>query len=47
MGTLGMVVKAKKQGLLAEVKPAFEKLTASGLYIAPSLVKEILAAVGE
>ena len=47
MGTLGLVAKAKKQGLLAEVKPAFEQLMAAGLYVDPSLVKKVLAAVGE
>ncbi len=47
MGSLGLVVKAKKAGLLDTVKPAFEKLIASGLYLDSRLVNQVLTAVGE
>jgi len=46
-GSLGLVVRAKKEGLLSAVKPAFDDLIASGLYIDPKLVFTILSSVGE
>jgi predicted nucleic acid-binding protein len=47
VGSLGLVVKAKKEGLLDTVKPAFAKLMAAGLYIDPRLAKQVLTAIGE
>ncbi len=46
-GTVGLLVKAKKEKLIDCVKPAFEKLVESGLYLDPQLIKRILASVGE
>jgi predicted nucleic acid-binding protein len=47
IGSLGLVVKAKKEGLLEFAKPAFDKLVASGLYLDMSLIKNVLSSIGE
>jgi len=47
IGSLGLVVKAKKEGLLEYAKPAFEKLAISGLYFDMDLIKQVLISIGE
>jgi predicted nucleic acid-binding protein len=47
IGSLGLVVKAKKEGLLEFAKPAFEKLVMSGLYLDMDLIKQVLISIGE
>jgi predicted nucleic acid-binding protein len=47
IGTVGLLVKAKKEKLIDRVKPAFEKLVESGLYLDSQLIKRILASAGE
>jgi len=47
IGSLGLIVKAKKEGLLKTVKPAFEKLMISGLYIDKVLIETVLTSLGE
>jgi predicted nucleic acid-binding protein len=47
IGSLGLIVKAKKEGLLEVAKPAFKKLIASGLYVAPQLIEKVLTYTGE
>ncbi|WP_069470945.1 DUF3368 domain-containing protein [Candidatus Marithrix sp. Canyon 246] len=47
IGSLGLVVKAKKEGLLEFAKPAFEKLVISGLYLDMDLIKQVLTSIGE
>jgi hypothetical protein len=48
MGILGVLVKAKQQGLIAEIKSHMEELTTSaGLRIHPKLYENILKVVGE
>jgi len=47
IGSLGLIVKAKKEGLLEVAKPAFQKLMASGLYVAPQLIETVLISIGE
>ncbi len=47
IGSLGLIVKAKKEGLLEVAKPAFKMLIASGLYVAPQLIEKILTSIGE
>jgi predicted nucleic acid-binding protein len=47
IGSLGLVVKAKKEGLLEFAKPAFEKLVISGLYLDMDLIKQVLISIGE
>ena len=47
IGTLGLVVLAKRKGLIALAKPFIERLAAVGLYISSSLLTRILIGVGE
>ncbi len=47
IGSLGLIVKAKKEGLLEAAKPAFESLIKSGLYITPQLTEKVLTSIGE
>ena len=47
VGTLGIVLAAKRMGLLSAARPVVEKLLSEGLYLSASLVAEALAEVGE
>mgnify|MGYP006275923655 CR=1 FL=1 len=47
IGTLGILRRAKKAGLISEVKSYIEQLQANGIYIRPSLAILILQDVGE
>jgi len=47
IGSLGLIVKAKKEGLLEVAKPAFKRLIDSGLYVAPQLIEKVLTSIGE
>lgn len=46
-GTLGVLVEAKRRGLVAEVRPLVGRLLANGCRLAPELVAAVLAAAGE
>jgi predicted nucleic acid-binding protein len=46
-GSMGLLVRAKREGLLDAVKPAFDRLIAAGLYIDPELIKKVLCSIGE
>ncbi len=46
-GTMGILLLAKKRGLLQKIKPLLEDLAKSGLYIRPNLGKTILELAGE
>jgi predicted nucleic acid-binding protein len=46
-GTLGILVEAKRQGLVPAVRPLIEGMIANGYRLAPELVVSVLAAVGE
>ena len=46
-GTLGVLVKAKKQGIIPELNPLLEKLIGNHIYISDNLIKKCLLAVGE
>ena len=46
-GTIGVLLKAKKQGLIKSLKEEIEKLQRSGFWIKKDFIKEILGAVGE
>ena len=46
-GTLGVLVQARRTGALPALRPALERLVAEGFRIAPALLREALAAVGE
>jgi predicted nucleic acid-binding protein len=47
IGTLGLVLKAKRKGLLAAARPATEKLLAAGMYLSPKILDQAMALVGE
>ena len=47
IGTLGILAMAKRQGALAEVKPAVEALVFSGYWISSELARNFLRLVGE
>ncbi|WP_295384479.1 DUF3368 domain-containing protein [uncultured Thiodictyon sp.] len=47
VGTLGIVLAAKRMGWIAAARPLVERLLSDGLYLSPSLVIEALAEVGE
>jgi predicted nucleic acid-binding protein len=46
-GTVGVVVKAKQNGLLAAVSPVISALQEAGLWLSESLVAEVLCQAGE
>ena len=47
IGTAGLLVLAKGQGVLNEVKPVLESMKRSNFYLHPSLEKEVLRLAGE
>lgn len=47
IGSLGVLLSAKKQGIIANVKPAIEKLRASSLYYADELLNKVLELANE
>jgi predicted nucleic acid-binding protein len=46
-GTIGILFKAKTDGLIKELKPLLNELTEKGVWISEKLKKEILEIVGE
>jgi len=46
-GTLGILVEAKRQGLLTTVRPHVERMIENGCRFAPDLVSSLLTSVGE
>ncbi len=46
-GTLGVLVKAKKTGLLESLKTEIDKMLATDFRISPKLIEQILREVGE
>ena len=46
-GTLGLILSAKKEGVLPQIKPMFDKIQATNFRIAPSLLDSILKQAGE
>jgi uncharacterized protein len=47
VGTLGILVEAKRQGLVAPVRPIVERLVEQGLYLSPAVIDAALSAAGE
>lgn len=47
IGTLGILRRAKKRGLVTALSPLIAQLQGSGIYIRPSLVDAILRDIGE
>lgn len=46
-GTLGVFIKAKKEGYISELKPILNRMIEKGIYISDSLVDLCLKQVGE
>ena len=47
IGTVGLVLRAKKRGIVAEVKPILDALNAVDFRIAPALYNEALRLANE
>ena len=47
VGTLGIVLAAKRHGLIPLARPSIKRLLAEGLYLTPSLVQDALKTVDE
>jgi len=46
-GTLGVLIKAKNDGLVKELKPLLKELREKNVWINETLMKDILKEVGE
>ncbi len=46
-GTIGILIKAKAEGLIKELKPLLDELTEKDVWISEKLKSEILKRVGE
>ncbi|PSN12408.1 DUF3368 domain-containing protein [filamentous cyanobacterium CCT1] len=47
IGTIGILRRAKRAGLISDIKPYVRQLQNSGIFIAPNLVEAVLRDVGE
>jgi predicted nucleic acid-binding protein len=47
IGTLGVVLRAKRRGLIPLARPVVNELIAQGMYVSPPVVRDALALVGE
>lgn len=47
IGTLGLLLKAKQNGLIKELRPLFEKMLMAGRYFSVKLLNDILNKFGE
>ena len=47
IGTIGILIKAKKEGIVKELRPLLNELTEKEVWISEKLQNEILKSVGE
>ncbi len=47
MGTLGLLLEAKRRGLLAAIRPEIDRLAQTNFYFSAALIAKILQAAGE
>lgn len=47
VGAIGVLIQAKRHGLLPLVRPSLDALLATGFYAGPNLYRRVLAGVGE
>lgn len=47
IGTLGILLQAKRKGLISDVRPWTERLVSSGYYLEHALLERVLAKTGE
>jgi predicted nucleic acid-binding protein len=46
-GTLGLILTAKKEGILPQIKPLFDRIQSTNFRISPTLLERILEQAGE
>jgi predicted nucleic acid-binding protein len=46
-GTLGVVLRAKRIGVIPAARPVIDKLVAAGMYLSPKIMDRALALIGE
>ena len=46
-GTLGLILTAKKRGVIPKARPVLEKLRQSGMYLSDRILNQALALIGE
>ena len=46
-GTLGVLMKAKQNGYISELKPTLDMMIENGIYIKSSLIELCLKQIGE
>ena len=47
IGTLGILIRAKQQGLIGSIKPIIDSLESTGFHISQALIQEALQIAGE
>jgi len=47
IGTIGLLLRAKRQGLVQTIKPYIDALVENGIYIRRELIDAVLAEAGE
>jgi len=47
LGTCGVLVLAKRRGIVTSVEPGLRALTDAGLWLSPSLIRAVLSEAGE
>ena len=46
-GTVGVVVQARRAGLLTATRPVLEELVAAGMHVSNAVLADVLRRVGE
>ena len=46
-GTIGVLIKAKQEGIVPEVRPLLDKMIANGFYISEKTMNMVLSKIGE
>ncbi len=46
-GTLGVILKAKSEGIIPQVKPIVDEMLRQGFYISPSIIETVLKMANE
>jgi predicted nucleic acid-binding protein len=47
IGTLGVILLARKNGLIARARPWVDRAQSAGLFLDPALVSQVLSTIGE
>ena len=46
-GSLGILLKAKRQGLFSHIRPCIDNMLERGIWLSPTLIDEVLRLAGE